>query len=118
MKEKFGVLQSSLGLLAGAWCHDGTRSLPRRGHLASLPYIPQVRKAWPRGPAGDLSSGMLSSLTMALILWMIYGFIRSDWVIVCANVVGGSPALFSHARCGIRDSSQRLVFRQSSLRWK
>jgi MtN3 and saliva related transmembrane protein len=34
--------------------------------LASLSYLPQVKKAWPRGSTGDLSLGMLLSLTMAL----------------------------------------------------
>jgi hypothetical protein len=29
-------------------------------------YLPQVKKAWPRGSTGDLSLGMLLSLTMAL----------------------------------------------------
>ncbi|MCK1284719.1 hypothetical protein IVB41_12415 [Bradyrhizobium sp. 44] len=60
--------------------------------LASLSYIPQVRKAWPRGSTGDLSLGMLTALTAGLVLWIIYGLIRSDWIIVCANVVGATLA--------------------------
>ncbi|MDI2059549.1 MULTISPECIES: PQ-loop domain-containing transporter [Bradyrhizobium] len=32
--------------------------------LASLSYIPQLRKAWPRGSTGDLSLGMLAALTL------------------------------------------------------
>ncbi|QOZ22065.1 hypothetical protein XI02_36915 [Bradyrhizobium sp. CCBAU 21365] len=31
--------------------------------LASLSYIPQLRKAWPRG-TGDLSLGMLAALSL------------------------------------------------------
>ncbi|MGL9622341.1 PQ-loop domain-containing transporter [Bradyrhizobium sp. U531] len=50
--------------------------------LASLSYIPQVKKAWPRGSTGDLSLGMLTALTAGLVLWIIYGLIRSDWIIV------------------------------------
>jgi MtN3 and saliva related transmembrane protein len=55
--------------------------------LASLSYIPQVRKAWPRNSTDDLSLGML---TLGLGLWTVYGLIREDWVIVLANVVGAT----------------------------
>lgn len=58
--------------------------------LASLSYIPQVRKAWPRGSTDDLSLGMLAALTTGLALWAVYGSIQGDWVIVAANVVGGT----------------------------
>jgi hypothetical protein len=47
--------------------------------LASLSYLPQVRKAWPRGSTGDLSLGMLSALTLGLGLWVVYGAIEGDW---------------------------------------
>jgi MtN3 and saliva related transmembrane protein len=56
--------------------------------LASLSYLPQVRKAWPRGSTGDLSLGMLTALTLGLGLWVVYGAIQGDWVIVLANVAG------------------------------
>jgi MtN3 and saliva related transmembrane protein len=36
--------------------------------LASLSYIPQVRKAWPRGETKDLSLSMLVTLTLGLSL--------------------------------------------------
>jgi MtN3 and saliva related transmembrane protein len=52
--------------------------------LASLSYIPQVRKAWPRGSTGGLSLGMLAALTLGLS----YGLLRQDWVVVCANAIG------------------------------
>ena len=58
--------------------------------LASLSYLPQVRKAWPRGSTGDLSLGMLSALTLGLGLWVVYGAIEGDWVIVLANVAGAT----------------------------
>ena len=47
--------------------------------LASLSYVPQVRKAWPRGSTGDLSLGMLAALTLGLTLWILYGVIQGDW---------------------------------------
>ena len=36
--------------------------------LTSLSYIPQVRKAWPRGSTADLSLKMLIALTIGLAL--------------------------------------------------
>ena len=56
--------------------------------LTSLSYIPQVRKAWPRGSTEDLSLKMLSALTAGLLLWIAYGLMKGDWVIVAANSVG------------------------------
>ena len=58
--------------------------------LTSLSYIPQVQKALPRGSTSDLSLKMLIALTAGLVLWIIYGLLKSDWVIVAANGVGAS----------------------------
>jgi MtN3 and saliva related transmembrane protein len=58
--------------------------------LTSLSYIPQVRKAWPRGSTTDLSLHMLIVLTTGLLLWVGYGISKSDWVIVAANSVGAT----------------------------
>jgi MtN3 and saliva related transmembrane protein len=58
--------------------------------LTSLSYVPQVRKAWPRGSTKDLSLHMLIVLTTGLLLWLGYGLLKGDWVIVAANGVGGA----------------------------
>ena len=58
--------------------------------LSSLSYVPQVRKAWPRGSTTDLSLTMLLVLTCGLSLWIVYGVMCGDWVIVAANGVGAS----------------------------
>jgi MtN3 and saliva related transmembrane protein len=58
--------------------------------LTSLSYIPQVRKAWPRGSTKDLSLHMLAVLTGGLLLWIVYGLAKGDWVIVIANCVGAA----------------------------
>jgi MtN3 and saliva related transmembrane protein len=60
--------------------------------LTSLSYIPQVRKAWPRGSTKDLSLHMLLVLTAGLLLWVGYGLLKADWVIVAANSVGAALA--------------------------
>ena len=56
--------------------------------LTSLSYVPQLKKAWPRGATADLSLKTLSILTFGLLLWFAYGFLKQDWVIMTANGVG------------------------------
>ena len=56
--------------------------------LASLSYLPQLRKAIPRGSTGDLSPWTLVALTLGLSLWVVYGALRHDWVLACANMIG------------------------------
>ncbi|MCA6117229.1 hypothetical protein J6524_20475 [Bradyrhizobium sp. WSM 1738] len=58
--------------------------------LTSLSYIPQVRKVRTGQPTEDLSSRTLIALTSGLVLWIVYGVIKPDWIIVAANVVGAS----------------------------
>ncbi|SNS23722.1 MtN3 and saliva related transmembrane protein [Tardiphaga sp. OK246] len=56
--------------------------------LTSLSYLPQVRKALPRGSTNDLSLKMLVVLTSGLGLWIAYGLLKGDWIIVLANSIG------------------------------
>jgi MtN3 and saliva related transmembrane protein len=57
--------------------------------LASLSsYLPQLRKALPRDFTKDLSLWTLVALTLGLGLWVVYGILRYDWVLTCANLVG------------------------------
>ena len=56
--------------------------------FTALSYVPQVLKARPRGSTEDLSLKTLSVLTAGLILWISYGVMRDDWIIVAANSVG------------------------------
>jgi len=58
--------------------------------LTSMSYLPQVQKAWPRGSTSDLSLKMLLALTVGLSLWVAYGLVRTDWIIVAANAVGAA----------------------------
>ncbi len=50
-------------------------------------YVPQLRKCWETGEADDLSFHMLVILATGLALWVSYGVMRSDPVIVIANSV-------------------------------
>ena len=53
----------------------------------SLSYIPQVKKSWQTGSTGDLSLRMLMILATGIALWVAYGFMKSDVVIIVANAV-------------------------------
>jgi MtN3 and saliva related transmembrane protein len=77
-----------LGLLAAA--------------LTSLSYIPQVRKALPRKSTDDLSAKMLLALFAGLSLWIAYGAIIGDLILVAANAVGALLVGIVLA-CKIRD---------------
>jgi MtN3 and saliva related transmembrane protein len=71
--------------------------------LSSLSYIPQVKKVWSGQPTDDLSSRTLIALTSGLVLWVAYGAIKADWIIVVANLVGASLTgfvLYSKLRAG------------------
>ncbi len=76
--------------------------------LTSLSYIPQVQKAWPRGSTSDLSLKMLTALTAGLLLWITYGVLKADWVIVVANGVGASLSATA-LTCKVRDIRSRTA---------
>jgi MtN3 and saliva related transmembrane protein len=53
----------------------------------TVSYIPQLKKVRDTGETGDLSLKMLLLLASGLALWILYGLMRSDIVIVAANAV-------------------------------
>jgi MtN3 and saliva related transmembrane protein len=57
----------------------------------TVSYYPQLKKCWETGSAGDLSLKMFLTLAAGVALWAVYGFLKSDVVIIIANV--GSLAL-------------------------
>lgn len=59
----------------------------------TISYVPQLKKVWETGEARDLSLKMLLLLASGLALWIAYGAIRGDYVIIGANAV--SLALLS-----------------------
>jgi MtN3 and saliva related transmembrane protein len=68
--------------------------------LTSLSYVPQARKALPRGSTDDLSLKMLLALFVGLALWIGYGVFASDFVI--ANALGAVLVAIVLA-CKLRD---------------
>ena len=50
-------------------------------------YFPQIKKCWDTGQSDDLSLQMLLILSAGISLWIVYGVLRSDIVIIIANSV-------------------------------
>jgi MtN3 and saliva related transmembrane protein len=50
-------------------------------------YIPQLKKCWETGSAGDLSLKMFSILAAGIALWVVYGVLQGDAVNILANSV-------------------------------
>jgi len=53
----------------------------------TVSYYPQLKKCWQTGSAGDLSLKMFLTLGAGVALWVVYGVLKSDMVIILANVV-------------------------------
>jgi MtN3 and saliva related transmembrane protein len=53
----------------------------------TVSYIPQVKKCWQTGSTGDLSLKMLLILATGIGLWVAYGILKDDTVIILANSV-------------------------------
>lgn len=79
----------------------------------TVSYFPQLRKCWKTGEAGDLSLWMFLVLATGVALWVVYGFLKSDYVIVVANVVS-LCALLGILYFKLRETFGRRVGRQSA----
>jgi MtN3 and saliva related transmembrane protein len=47
--------------------------------------LPQLKKAWTSGQTDDISMNMLLVLASGLALWVVYGVLKGDIVIILAN---------------------------------
>lgn len=47
--------------------------------------FPQLKKAWTTGQTDDISMNMLLVLASGLALWVAYGVLKADIVIILAN---------------------------------
>jgi MtN3 and saliva related transmembrane protein len=50
-------------------------------------YVPQLMKCWATGSSGDLSLKMFLILAAGIFLWVVYGVLQGDAVIIIANAV-------------------------------
>ena len=58
------------------------------GILVMSSSIPQIMKAYKTKKMSDLSIYLMSLIASGLFLWVIYGFIKSDPVIIGTNAAG------------------------------
>lgn len=53
----------------------------------TVSYLPQLKKCWQTQEAGDLSLAMFLTLFFGIALWVLYGVLKSDPVVMIANAV-------------------------------
>ncbi len=53
----------------------------------TVSYIPQIRKIWQTGETEDISLKMFLILATGIALWVVYGVLQHDAVIILANSV-------------------------------
>ena len=53
----------------------------------TISYYPQLKKCWETGQAGDLSLKMFLILSAGIALWVVYGILKPDYVVIAANSV-------------------------------
>ena len=59
--------------------------------------VPQLKKAWTTGQTDDISLKMLLLLACGLGLWVVFGVLKEDFVIILAN--GISLSLLAGLLC-------------------
>ena len=57
------------------------------GFLTTLSALPQAIKSWREKSAKDISLYMYILLNTGVILWLIYGILIQDFVVIIANLV-------------------------------
>lgn len=55
--------------------------------LTTIAFIPQAHKVLVYKDTHSLSLGMYLLFTTGVLLWGLYGYLRTDWVIVTANAI-------------------------------
>jgi MtN3 and saliva related transmembrane protein len=76
----------------------------------TISYFPQLKKCWDTGSAGDLSLKMFLILAIGIALWVVYGWLQADLVIILANSVSFVlliGILWLHSNRGSRRRSDR-----------
>jgi MtN3 and saliva related transmembrane protein len=53
----------------------------------TVSYIPQIKKIWMTGETHDISLKMFLILSTGIALWILYGVLQRDAVIILANSV-------------------------------
>lgn len=76
----------------------------------TVSYYPQVKKCWSTGRAGDLSLKMFLTLACGVALWIVYGLLKEDYVIVISNGVSlGLLAIILYVKVRERPDGEAAV---------
>jgi len=57
------------------------------GALTAFTFLPQVIKTWQSKSAKDVSLNMFIIAFVNEIMWLVYGFMLDNWVIILTNAV-------------------------------
>lgn len=63
------------------------------GVITSLTFLPQVIKTWKVKSARDISLLMFVIAAVNEVMWIIYGVLIDNWVIILTNIIVLSMAL-------------------------
>jgi len=53
----------------------------------TISYVPQIKKIWATGETHDISLKMFLTLATGIALWIVYGVLQGDAIIILANSV-------------------------------
>ncbi len=63
------------------------------GAITSLTFLPQVIKTWKDKSAKDISLLMFLIAAINEVMWIVYGALLDNWVIILTNIIVLSMAL-------------------------
>jgi MtN3 and saliva related transmembrane protein len=63
------------------------------GAITSLTFLPQVVKTWKIKSAKDISLMMFVIAAINEVMWIVYGVLLDNWVIILTNIIVLSMAL-------------------------
>jgi MtN3 and saliva related transmembrane protein len=57
------------------------------GFITSLTFLPQVIKTWKEKSAKDISLMMFIIAAVNEVMWIVYGVLLNNWVIILTNSI-------------------------------
>lgn len=57
------------------------------GAITSLTFLPQVIKTWKEKSAKDISLLMFVIAAVNEVMWVVYGVLLNNWVIILTNAI-------------------------------
>lgn len=57
------------------------------GSLTTIAFVPQLLKTWKSRSAKDVSLLMFAGFSLGVALWLVYGFMRQDIVVILFNAI-------------------------------